>query len=70
MEFRLDRTAFHAGTHEETGKYHARKQPETLVERLQAAAYLNSVAFNYDLNNPPRLDRAAFVARSHTNLED
>ncbi len=65
MQFRLDRTAFHAGTHEETEKYHARSQPKTLVERLQAAAYLNSVAFNYDLNNPPRLDRTAFSARRH-----
>jgi hypothetical protein len=67
MEFRLDRTAFHAGTHEETERYHARNQPKTMAERLQAAAYLNSVAFNYDLNNPPRLDRMAFSARRHTN---
>ena len=68
MEFRLDRKAFHAGTHEETERYHARNQPETMAERLRAAAYLNSVAFNYDLNNPPRLDRTAFAARRHTNL--
>ena len=69
MELRLDRTAFHAGTHGETERYHARQQPETMAERLRAAAYLNSVAFNYDLNNPPRLDRTVFSARQHTNKD-
>ena len=67
MPFRLDRTAFHAGTHEETERYHARNQPETMAERLRVVAYLNSVAFNYDLNNPPRLDRTVFSARRHTD---
>ncbi|QHV98340.1 hypothetical protein [Spirosoma endbachense] len=65
--FRLDRTAFHMGTHEETEYYHARNQPKTFTERLQAATYLNSIAFRYDINNPPRLDRTAFSARKHEN---
>lgn len=67
MQFRLDRTAFHASTHKETAKHHALNQPETIIERLQAVAYLNSVAFNYDLTNPPKLDRTAFAAHRHTN---
>ncbi|WP_019947402.1 hypothetical protein [Hymenobacter aerophilus] len=67
MSFRLDRTAFHAGTHEENARYHARQQPATMAERLRAAAYLNSVAYGYDLNNPPRMDRTAFATRKHTN---
>ena len=65
--FRLDRTAFHMGTHEETERYHARNQPGTFVDRLKAAAYLNSIAFRYDINNPPRLDRTIFSARKHQN---
>ncbi|MBT2558844.1 hypothetical protein J7E24_13695 [Hymenobacter sp. ISL-91] len=65
MPFRLDRTAFHAGTHEENARYHAQQQPATMEERLRAAAYLNSVAYGYDLNNPPRLDRTAFSTRKH-----
>ena len=65
MPFRLYRTAFHAGTHEEAERCHARNQPETMAERLRIAAYLNSVAFNYDLNNPPCLDRTVFSARRH-----
>lgn len=65
MTFRLDRTAFHAGTHEQTAQYHALSQPVTYAERLRAAAYLNSVAFRYDPNHPPRLDRTVFSARKH-----
>jgi hypothetical protein len=65
MSFRLDRTAFHAGTHEENAQYHAQNQPATMVERLRAAAYLNSVAYGYDLQNPPKIDRTAFSMRQH-----
>ncbi|MBD2770129.1 hypothetical protein IC235_19760 [Hymenobacter sp. BT664] len=67
MPFRLDRTAFHAGTHEEAEAYHRDHQPDTPTERLRAAMYLNSVAYNYDINNPPRLDRTMFSCRSHTH---
>jgi len=67
MPFRLDRTAHHAGTHEENARYHATHQPPTPAERLQAAAYLNSVAYGYDLNNPPKLDRTAFSTRQHAH---
>jgi hypothetical protein len=47
-EFKLDRTAFHAGSHQETEKYYAKNQPKTSKERLLAANYLNSVAFQFD----------------------
>ena len=64
-QFKLDRTAFHAGTHEETDKYYSKNQPRTLVERLKAANYLNSVAFQFDMNNPPKMDKSAFSMRKH-----
>ena len=64
-QFKLDRTAFHAGTHEETEKYYAKNQPKTSIERLQAANYLNSVAFQFDLNNPPKMDKSVFSMRKH-----
>ena len=64
MPFRLDRTAHHAGTHEQAVQYHARHQP---AKRLRAATYLNSVAYGYDLDNPPRLDRTAFDMRQHAH---
>ncbi|CAG5011736.1 hypothetical protein DYBT9275_05013 [Dyadobacter sp. CECT 9275] len=64
-EFKLDRTAFHAGTHEETEKYYSKNQPRSSYERLKAANYLNSVAFQFDLNNPPKMDRSAFSMGKH-----
>ncbi|MCF0042469.1 hypothetical protein [Dyadobacter fanqingshengii] len=65
-EFKLDRTAFHAGSHQETEKYYAKNQPKTPNERLVAANYLNSVAFQFDIDNPPKMDRTAFSMRKHT----
>ena len=67
MSFRLDRTAFHAGTHEQAEAYHRQHEPATLTERLRVAMYLNSVAFDFDLNHPPRLDRAVFSCRAHAH---
>ena len=70
MSCRLGRTAHHAGTHKPRAEYHARHQPATPAERLRAAAYLNSVAYGYDFDNPPRLDRTAFTTRRHTHRND
>lgn len=33
-------------------------------DRLKVAAYLNSVAYKFDLNNPPQMDRTKFSAKS------
>ena len=38
MSFPFDRTAHHAGTHEQATHYHASHQPTTMAERLRAAA--------------------------------
>ncbi len=35
MGFRLDRTAFHMGSHAETERYHARHEPTEPLERLR-----------------------------------
>ena len=64
-KYKLDRTAFHMGTHTETEQYHASQQAETYAERLKQANYLISVAFDFDLSNPPRLNKSAFSARKH-----
>ena len=69
MPFRLDRTAFHAGTHAQAEVYHWQHQPEMMAARLRAAMYLNSVAFNFDPDNPPRLDRTAFACRPHAHRQ-
>ena len=70
MSFRLDCTAFHMGTHAETEVYHRANQPASLADRLRAAMYLNSVAFDFDINNPPRLDRTAFSCRAYAHRQE
>lgn len=67
MSFRLNCTAHHAGTHEENARYYAQHQPPTPAERLRAAAYLNRVAYDYDLNNPPPLEPTAFSTWQHAH---
>ena len=61
--YRLDKTAFNARSHEDTSSDFQYWTSKTLGERLRAAAYLNSVAFNYDFNNPPRMDKTVFKCR-------
>lgn len=61
--FRLDRSAFKAQTAEDAAKHAPYYLNLSWKERLSITAYLNSVAFNFPINNPPRLDRTKFKAR-------
>lgn len=63
-EFRLDRTAFKAQTAVEAANHKQYYQNLTVKERLRIAHYLNSIAFNFPVDDPPRLDRTKFSARS------
>ena len=61
----LDRTAFKAQTAEEASKSHAAYYKTlTWQERLRIANYLNSIAYNYPENEPPRMDKTAFKIRT------
>ena len=60
--FRLDRTAFKAQTAEEAANHAAVYTTMSWKERLSVAAYLNSIAYNYPLNNPPKMDKTKFKA--------
>ncbi len=65
VDFKLDRTVFKHQSLEEADKntnYWLSKTPE---ERLAASFYLNSIAYNFDINNPPRMDRAVFSMRKN-----
>ena len=42
-----------------------KNQPETPAECLRVAMYPYSVAFNFEINNPPRMDWAVFSCRAH-----
>ncbi|MFN5428784.1 MAG: hypothetical protein ACK5BO_12170 [Bacteroidota bacterium] len=63
-KFRLDRTAFKAQTLEEAAQHSEYYKKLTWQERLQITDYLNSVAYNYDLNNPPKMDKTKFSVKS------
>jgi hypothetical protein len=59
--YKLDRNAFKAQTAGEASHQYGYWKSQSREERLKAAFYLNSVAYNYDINNPPRLDRGFFT---------
>ncbi len=66
MEYpRLDRTRFKMQSFQEADDQLQYWLTKTPVERLQAAYYLISVAWGFDINNPPRLDRTKFSMRKH-----
>lgn len=65
--FRLNRFAFKAQTAEEAANHSSYYKNLSWQERLKVAAYLNSIAFNYPENNPPKLDRTIFKAVARSN---
>ncbi len=66
MPYRLDKSAFKAQTFEEADDNKNYWLEKTSEERLKAAWYLISCAFNFPLSNPPRIDRKAFSCRKHS----
>lgn len=63
-DYKLDRNQFKAQTMAEASNHRAYYQDLSWQERLRIAAYLNSIAFNFDPNHPPRMDRTKFSAKS------
>lgn len=64
--YKLDRTAFRAQTVEEAADHAKYYRNLSWKERLRISAYLNSVAFNYSLDNPPRMDKTKFKTSSRS----
>lgn len=63
--FKFDRTAFKAHTATEATKTHsAYYKGLSWQERLRIADYLNSIAFNYPVGSPPKMDRTKFAAKA------
>lgn len=65
--FKLDRTAFKAHSMTDASDHAHFYQKKSWQERLRIAAYLNSVAFNYPIDNPPTMDRTKFKAGSSSS---
>jgi len=63
--YRLDRTIFKAQTAEDASRSDADYYKTlTWQERVKIANYLNSIAYNYPENEPPRMDKTVFKIRS------
>jgi hypothetical protein len=58
--YKLDRTAFQAMTFEEADDYQRDYRNYSVKQRLEVALYLTSIAYDFDINNPPRMDKTLF----------
>jgi len=65
-KYRLDRNKFKAQTAEEAADHAKYYQKLTWQERAEIAHYLNSIAFNFPLDNSPRMDKTKFEVRSRS----
>ncbi|MBL0237575.1 MAG: hypothetical protein IPQ02_13435 [Saprospiraceae bacterium] len=61
-KFKLDRLVFKAMTAKEADDQQRDYSKKTIEERLEIAYYLTSIAYNFDINNPPRMDKTIFSA--------
>jgi len=58
-EYQFDRNAFKIMSFEEADDYMRNYKKYTWQERLSISLYLTGIAYDFDINNPPRLDRSA-----------
>ena len=59
-KYRLDKTAFKAMTVEEADDYMRDYKNFSWKERLKISFYLTSLAYGFDVNNPPKMDKTIF----------
>lgn len=64
-KYRMDKTAFRVQTFEEADDAMRDYRNCTFRERLHIYWYLTGIAYKFDLNNPPRMDKTAFGIRKH-----
>ena len=64
-ELRLDRTAFAALSFEDANKSISQFHEHTWKERLLIANRLTAIAYNFPLNDPPRMDKTHFEIHQH-----
>ncbi len=60
---KVDRRAFKHQTLKEASHHLEYWKKQAYAKRLEAAGYLNSVAYNFDVNHPPRVDKTSFTIR-------
>jgi hypothetical protein len=63
-DFKLNRNVFKAQSALQASDHSSFYVKLTWQERLKIASYLNSIAFNYSFEHPPKMDKSIFSARS------
>lgn len=66
-KYRMDKTAFKIQTFEEADDAMRNYTNYSVKERLEIAYYLTSVAYKFDMEHPPRMDKTAFRIKKHEN---
>lgn len=61
--YRLDRKSFKKHSFKEAGNDSQNYSHLDLNERLKIAFYLNSVAYHFPLQDPPKIDKTHFEKR-------
>lgn len=61
----MDKTAFKVHTLEEADNAMRDFNNHTFRERLHIYWYLTSIAYKFDLNNPPKMDKTVFSMKKH-----
>lgn len=67
---KMDKTVFSMCKKEDEPNDFSYWQSKTVAERLKSAAYLNSIAYGYDINDPPRMDKTVFSMECRGNLKE
>ena len=65
-KYRLDKTAFQAMSVEEADDYMRDYRSYSWKERLKVSFYLTSLAYGFDINHPPKMDKTIFQAAKHS----
>jgi hypothetical protein len=66
-KYRMDKTAFKLQTVEEADDAMRDYTNHSPAERLRIYWYLTSIAYKFDLNNPPRMDKTVFQMRKNAD---
>lgn len=66
-KYRLDKTVFQAMTAEESDDYMRDYREYNWKERLRISYYLTSLAYGFDINNPPCMDKTVFSILKQNN---
>lgn len=59
-KYRMDKTAFIVQTFEEADDAMRDYSGHSMQERVRIYWYLTSIAYKFDLDNPPRMDKTVF----------